>query len=100
MKKVNGKSVRDYGRENKLVNSKPSEIKKRVERNKARAMMIKAGKVKVGDKLDVDHKKPLSQGGTTTPNNLVAISMAANRSFSRNKDSSIKSQRSKREKKK
>lgn len=81
-------------------NSKPSEKKKRAARNAARAEMMKAGKVHKGDGKDVDHKQALSKGGSNSPTNLVAISMAANRSFSRNKDSSIKSQKSKRERKK
>ena len=63
-------------------------------------MLMKQGKVSKGDGKDVDHTKPLSKGGTTTPGNLVAISMAANRSFSRNKNGSLKSQTSKKERKK
>ena len=93
----NGK--RDYKRENALYNSKPEQKKKRAARNAARATMMKAGKVHKGDNLDVDHSKALSKGGTNSPSNLVAISIAANRSFKRDSKSRMVSQKSKRESK-
>jgi len=43
-----------------------------------------------GDGKDVDHKTPLSKGGKTTMGNLSVKSASANRSFSRNSDSSVK----------
>jgi len=43
-----------------------------------------------GDGKDVDHKKPLSKGGTTTRSNLRAVPASKNRSVKRNKDSSLK----------
>ncbi len=97
MKKVNGKSVRDYDREVKLYTSKPEVIKKRVEQNKARRIMEKAGKVRKGDGKDVDHKTPLSKGGNNRTSNLRVVSRGTNRSFSRNADSSVLNQISKRE---
>ena len=100
MKKVNGKSVRDYRREVDLYTSKPDVIKKRTEQNAARAAMVKAGKAHKGDGKDVDHKTPLSKGGTNAPSNLRSVSAKENRSFSRNKDGSLKSQTSKKERKK
>ncbi len=36
--------------------SKPEQIKRRAERNKARAIMVKKGLVRKGDGRDVDHK--------------------------------------------
>jgi len=69
---------------------KPEVIKKRAERNKARAMLMKEGKVHKGDGKDVDHKKPLSKGGATTRSNLRVKSATANRSFARKSDHSIK----------
>lgn len=63
-------------------------------RNAARASMIKAGKAKVGDGKDIDHKRAISKGGSNSLGNLFAVSKTTNRSFSRNKDSSMKSQRS------
>ena len=69
---------------------RPDIIKKRAERNKARAMLMKEGKVHKGDGKDVDHKKPLSKGGATTKGNLRVKSASANRSFARKSDHSIK----------
>ncbi len=64
--------------------------KKRAQRNKARRMLEATGAVKKGDGKDVDHKKPLSKGGTTVISNLRAKPAAANRSFKRNPDGSMK----------
>jgi len=94
----NGK--RDYKRENELYNSKPEQIKNRSNRNKARAMLAKAKGEAAVEGKDVDHKKPISKGGTNSLSNLYAVKAGTNRSFARNGDSSVKSQRSKRERKK
>jgi hypothetical protein len=75
----------------KSYDGTPEEIKKRTARNKARAIMVKAGAVKKGDGKEVDHKKALSKGGTTTKSNLRVKSAADNRSFPRNPDQSMKS---------
>lgn len=91
----NGK--RDYKRENKEYNSRPENIAKRVTRNAARKEMEKAGKVHKGDGKDVDHKTPLSKGGSNSKTNLRVVPRSTNTSFSRNKDGSLKSQTSKRE---
>lgn len=69
---------------------RPDIIKKRAERNKARAMLMKEGKVHKGDGKDVDHKTPLSKGGKTTRSNLRVKSASANRSFARKSDHTIK----------
>jgi hypothetical protein len=90
---------RDYKRENKLYNSRPENIKKRSERNAARKELEKEGKVHKGDGKDVDHIKPLSKGGSTGRSNLRVVPRSQNTSFSRNKDGSLKSQTSKRERK-
>ena len=89
----NGK--RDYKREVALYTSKPEVKKKRAEQNKARRIMEKEGLVHKGDGKDVDHKKPLSKGGKTVRSNLRVSKSSDNRSFSRNKDSTLKNQRSK-----
>jgi hypothetical protein len=69
---------------------RPDVIKKRAARNKARAIMEKAGLVHKGDGKDVDHKKPVSKGGATTRSNLRVKTASANRTFDRNSDHSIK----------
>jgi len=86
---------RDYRRENLLYNSKPEQRKNRSERTMARNEAIKEGRVSRGDHQDIDHIKPLSKGGSTAKSNTRVVSASTNRSFSRNADGSMKSQRSK-----
>jgi hypothetical protein len=52
--------------------------------------MIKAGRVKKGDGMDVDHKKPLSKGGSTGASNLRVKPKSANRSFARTSSGAMK----------
>lgn len=91
---------RDYKKEVAKYTSRPEVVKKRTEQNAARAKMVKAGKAHKGDGKDVDHKVPLSKGGSNDASNLRTVSAKENRSFSRNKDGSLKSQTSKKERKK
>lgn len=92
---TNGK--RDYKKEVAKYTSRPEVVKKRVEQNKARRMMEKAGKVRKGDGKDVDHRTPLSKGGSNTAGNLRVVSAHSNRSFSRNPNGSLLNQISKSE---
>lgn len=92
---TNGK--RDYKKENRLFNSKPSERKKRSERSVARVRANREGVTSKGDGKDLDHRKPLSKGGSSEKSNLRVVSASSNRSFSRNADGSMKSQTSKKE---
>ena len=76
---------------------KPNRVKDRAQRNGARAMVVaKVGKAAVAGK-DVGHKKAISKGGANTLLNLFTQSPGTNQSFSRNKDGSMKSEKSKRE---
>ena len=95
-----GKSVRDYGRENKLYNSRPENIKDRSERTTLRRQANASGVTSKGDGKNLDHIKPLSKGGANKMSNTRVVSESVNKSFSRNKDGSLKSQTSKRERKK
>lgn len=94
---TNGK--RDYKKENEKFNSKPNERKKRSLRTVARRQANAAGITKKGDGKDLDHKLALSKGGSNNKSNLRVVSASSNRSFARNKDGSLKSQTSKRERK-
>lgn len=95
----NGK--RDYKAELQWEHSKKkNRVKDRAQRNSARAAVAKKnGTTPTKLKGDVGHKKAVSRGGKNGLQNLFVQSPAANRSFSRNSDGSMKSEVSKREKK-
>lgn len=76
--------ARDYKSEYANYQGKPEQIANRTERNRARAVMVKAGKAHKGDGKDVDHKQALSKGGTSARSNLRVVSASENRSFPRN----------------
>jgi len=67
--------MRDYKKEYKQFHSKPKQIRNRAQRNKARREMD----LKKGDKREVDHKVPLSRGGSSRRKNLSITSRTANR---------------------
>lgn len=96
---TNGK--RDYQKEkNWEKKNKPSRVKDRAQRNAARATVAKAKGVKpTAIKGDVGHKKAVSRGGKNTLANLFVQNPGQNRSFARNKNGSMKSETSKRERK-
>ena len=66
---------RDYKKEYAEYHSKPSQRKARSERNQARREM---GLPK-GDPREVDHKTPLSKGGSNSKKNLRVVSFDTNR---------------------
>lgn len=92
--------ARNYKKEYEAYQGKPEQIKNRSERNQARRAFEKAHG-NLPSNVDVDHKKALSKGGAPTKlSNLRAASEAENTSFSRTKTGAMKSQVSKRERKK
>jgi len=94
----NGK--RDYKTEYAKYHSKPEQRANRSERTVARNQANADGRTSKGDGKDLDHRVPLSKGGSSAKSNLRAVSKSSNRSFSRNADGSMKSQTSKRGRKK
>jgi hypothetical protein len=82
--------MRDYKKEYRDYHAKPEQVSNRAQRNKARGMLEREGVVQKGDGKDVDHKKPLSKGGTTTRSNLAAKPASANRSFKRTSSGAMK----------
>ena len=96
---TNGK--RDYKRElNWEHTKKKNRVKDRAQRNAARAAVKKKVGASALQGKDVGHKKAVSKGGKNGLENLFLQSPSANRSFARNKDGSMKSETSKRERKK
>ena len=94
--------VRQYDRELEWEHKhKKNRVKDRAQRNAARAKVAKKkGITPTALKGDVGHKKAVSRGGKNGLANLFVQNPGENRSFSRNKDGSMKSERSKRERKK
>ena len=84
------RKIRDYAAEYKNYDGTEAVKKKRAQRNKARRMLEREGIVHKGDGKDVDHKMPLSKGGTTTRSNLRVRPSSANRSYARKSDGSMK----------
>lgn len=82
------RNPRRYDLEQKY-DSKPEVKKKRAERNKARRE-YEAAHGDLPSNVDVDHKKPLAKGGTTTLSNLRAVPASKNRSFARTKTARMK----------
>ena len=79
---------RDYKQE--AASESPQRRHQRAERNKARRDFVKEhGKASVQGK-DVDHKRPLSEGGNDSLWNLRTLNPHSNRSYPRNPDGSIK----------
>jgi 5-methylcytosine-specific restriction endonuclease McrA len=66
---------RNYVKEYKDFHGKPKQRKLRSKRNQARR---KAG-LKKGDPREVDHKRPLSKGGSNGRKNLRVVSRTTNR---------------------
>jgi 5-methylcytosine-specific restriction endonuclease McrA len=81
---------RNYQKEYENYQGKPSQIKKRAMRNKARRTLEKEGRVHKGDGMDVDHKRPLDKGGSNDRGNLRVVKKSKNRSFKRDKDAGMK----------
>jgi len=82
--------TRNYAKEYANYDGTPAVKKKRAQRNKARRMLEREGVVHKGDGKDVDHITPLGKGGSTVRSNLRAKPAAANRSFKRKSDGSMK----------
>ena len=85
--------VRDYKREYATAKSRgevgTGSDSENAKRHRLRRLALKKGMVKPGQ--DLDHKKPLSKGGSNTLKNARAVSPHDNRSFPRNSDGSMKS---------
>ncbi|WP_439242424.1 HNH endonuclease signature motif containing protein [Lonepinella sp. BR2474] len=73
------KKKRDYKKEYREYHGKPEQVANRAKRNQARREMEKeVGKSALKGK-EVDHKRPLSKGGSNARGNLQVLSRTANR---------------------
>ena len=69
------KKSRDYQKEYRRDHASPSDIAKRAARNKAR----RESGLLMGDPREVDHIRPLTKGGSTSPTNTRIVSRKTNR---------------------
>ena len=90
---------RPYKKEYEQYHGTEEQKKKRAMRNAARRKLMREGKVSKGDGMDVAHVKALDKGGTNGQG--VRVEPASkNRSFLRDSQRNLVSERSKRERKK
>ena len=93
------KEDRNYAHEYDAYQGKPEQIKNRGERNKARAKLVKEGKLHKGDGKDAAHVKAIDKGGSIK-DGIRAEDANSNRSFKRDSKHNLVSEVSKRERKK
>lgn len=86
------KSPRPYKHEYQMQKAR-GESDSRLERQRARSEMDKKGVDRTGK--DIDHVVPLSKGGSNASGNLKLKTPSANRSFSRNSDHTVKTNKPK-----
>ena len=86
--------VRDYKQEYKTAKARGEDgtghESGEAKHMRFRRAAIKKGMVKKGDGKDVDHRKPVSKGGTNSLSNARVETEHDNRSFPRNPDGSLK----------
>lgn len=75
--------ARDYKQEYKNYQGTEEQKHNRALRNKARREMEREGHVHKGDGKDVDHRVPLSRGGSNEHSNWRVQSKSNNRDFKR-----------------
>ena len=80
---------RNYAQEYKTAMAR-GERDDHAARLRLRRKAEKAGVVKKHDGKDLDHKRPLSKGGSNDMKNVRVVPKSVNRSFKRNKDGSMK----------
>jgi hypothetical protein len=71
-------TARNYAKEYRDYQGTPAQLKRRAERNAARRLMEKEGRVHKGDGRDVDHKNRRTSDNSRS--NLRVMSRSANRS--------------------
>ena len=92
---------RDYKKEDAWDRAHGTRTEDRAKRHAARAAVAKKkGVAMTALKGDVGHKLAVSRGGSNSLSNLFVQNPGQNRSFARNANGSMKSETSKRERKK
>ena len=100
---VNKKRPYKHEYEKEKEREKPGTVHRKARNARERARYEaknpgKDGKITDVKGEDINHKKPLTKGGTNAPSNLESVSPSKNRSFSRNSDHSVKVNKPKKKK--
>ena len=90
--------ARNYKQEDKYE-AQPQQVKNREARNAERRRLMKAGKVKKGDGMDVAHRVAFDKGGSNKQGVTVQTA-SQNRSFKRDSKGNLVSEISTKERKK
>lgn len=72
-------SASKRSKQQRAYNSTEKAKKERAKRNAARRQAIKEGRVSKGDSREIDHKKPLRNGGSNAKSNTRVRSKTSNR---------------------
>lgn len=81
---------RDLKAEYEKYQGTEKQKKNRAKRNTARRQAEASGLVSKGDGKDIDHKRPLSKGGSNSKTNRRVVDAGKNRSFPRTKTAGLK----------
>lgn len=81
---------RNFQKEYQNYQGTPEQKKNRAARNAARREAEQDGLVRKGDGKDVDHKQPLSKGGSNDKSNLRVVPKSDNRSYPRTRTGAVK----------
>ena len=73
--------ARDYKKEYANYQGKPEQKKRRAQRNKIRRQMLREGRVRKGDNMDIHHRD--GNPSNNSPGNVIVKPRSKNRSFSR-----------------
>lgn len=73
--------ARNYKKEYKNYQGTPAQKKRRAMRNKIRRQMLRDGRVRKGDQIDIHHRD--GNPANNSPGNLVLKHRSKNRSFRR-----------------
>ena len=73
---------RDWEKEKARQKADPKKLEAKMDRQRARRELDKNGVDRTGK--DIDHKKPLSKGGSNAPSNRRLVSKHTNRSYAIN----------------
>lgn len=76
---------RDYKKEYREYHGTEEQKKNRAQRNAARRKAISEGRAKKGDGTDVDHKRPIREGGTNAKGNTRVVAADKNKGWRKGK---------------